>query len=340
MNAIRTTVPESGSTEDIMLQQCELKVSHDDPTYPRQAMHVYAHNDQCDQWNNFMLQSLPGSITTSTASDTKKDHFTQLANVVMPEKPHQTGNLRKVLQLKVGASIMVTNNIDVSDGLTNGARGTVTNIITDQNQQKIQAILVQFDNQAIGEDAKKKSKYKHINKDAVPIVQSEVSFPVKGATSFNVTRRQFPLMLAWAVTIHKCQGLTLPKIVVDMSPEKGTYQPGQAYVAFSRVRELSKLHIVNYTQTQIKVSKNVGKEMERLHTNVLPQRPQHLFQQITGHINVLHINIANIKRKMADIQDDDIFKYAHVISINETHLSPTDKLTPQVMHLTPDFTIF
>ena len=125
-----------------------------------------------------------------------------------------------------------------------------------------------------------------------------------------------------------------------MSPEKGTYQPGQAYVAFSRVGEQSKLHIVNYTQTQIKISKNVGKEMERLHTNVLPQRPQHLFQQITEHINVLHINIANIKRKMADIQDDDIFKYAHLISINETHLSQTDKLTPQVMHLTRDFTYF
>ena len=90
----------------------------------------------------------------------------------MPEKPHQAGNLRKVLQLKVGASIMVTNNIVVSDWLTNGARGTVTNIIKDQNQQKIQAILVQFENQAIGEDAKKKSKYKHINKDAVLIVQS------------------------------------------------------------------------------------------------------------------------------------------------------------------------
>ena len=340
LNAIRTSVPESGSTEDIMLQQCELRVSRDDPTYPRHAMHVYAHNDQCDEWNYFMLQSLPGSIIINTASDTKKDHFTQLANVLMPEKPHQTGNLRKVLQLKVGAIIMVTSNIDVSDGLTNGARGTITNIITHENQQKIQAILVQFDNEAIGEEAKKNSKYKNINKNAVPIVESEVSFPVKGATSFNVTRRQFPLTLAWAVTIHKCQGLTLPEIVVDMSPNKGTYQPGQAYVAFSRVRELSKLHIVNYTRTQIKVSKNVGKEMERLRTNVLPQKPQHLFQQVTGHINVLHINIANIKIKMADIQDDDIFKYAHVISINETYLSQTDKLTPQIMHLTPDFTIF
>ena len=39
---------------------------------PRHAMHVYAHNDQCDQWNNFMLQSLPGPIITSTPYDTKK----------------------------------------------------------------------------------------------------------------------------------------------------------------------------------------------------------------------------------------------------------------------------
>ena len=43
---------------------------------------------------------------------------------------------------------------------------------------------------------------------------------------------------------------------------------------------------------------------------------------------------------MADIQDDELFKYPYVISINETHLSQTDKLIPQVMHLIPDFTIF
>ena len=39
--------------------------------------------------------------------------------------------------------------------------------------------------------------------------------------------------LCWAVTIHKCQGMTLPQIVVDMSPNKGTFKNGQAYVAFS-----------------------------------------------------------------------------------------------------------
>ena len=93
--------------------------------------------------------------------------------------------------------------------------------------------------------------YKHINKDAVPIEEMQVSFPVKGASLFHATRRQFPLSLAWAVTIHKCQSLTLPEIVVDMSPEKGKYTPGQAYIALSRVRELDKLHIVNYTHKQI-----------------------------------------------------------------------------------------
>ena len=50
-----------------------------------------------------MLKSLPGTISTNTAQDTKKDHFTQLANVKMTENPHETGSLRKVLQLKIGA---------------------------------------------------------------------------------------------------------------------------------------------------------------------------------------------------------------------------------------------
>ena len=71
-------------------------------------------------------------------------------------------------------------------------------------------------------------------------------------------RTQFPLTLAWAVTIHKFQGLTLPEIVVDMLPSKGTFSLGQAYVAFSKVKQLEKLHIVNYTQSQIKVSSHAA----------------------------------------------------------------------------------
>ena len=58
----------------------------------------------------------------------QRDSLTQLVNIVLPEKPCATGNLRKDLHLKVAARIMITTNIDVSDGITNGTMGFVTNI--------------------------------------------------------------------------------------------------------------------------------------------------------------------------------------------------------------------
>ena len=58
-------------------------------------------------------------------------------------------------------------------------------------------------------------------------------FPIHKKTSCQATRSQFPLRLALAVTIHKCQGLTLPEIVIDMTPAKDRFKPGEAYVAFS-----------------------------------------------------------------------------------------------------------
>ena len=148
--------------------------------------------------------------------------------------------------------------------------GFVSNIIMDRLTQDIKAILVVFDNSHVGEDARSKSLYKHINANAVPIEHGQKSFQLKDKKSCQVTRKQFPLTLAWAVTIHKCQGLTLQEIVVDVCPSKGQFSAGQPYVAFSRVCELCKLHNVNYTCTQVhftKCCKGNGKAEEKCVTN-------------------------------------------------------------------------
>ena len=175
--------------------------------------------------------------------------------------------------------------MDVSDGLTNGAMGTVTNVVIDDRTGKMITILVSFDSEHIGQEAMHTNVYKSTNQNAVPIYQTQATFPIHKKTSCQATRSQFPLTIAWAVTIHKCQGLTLPEIAIDMTPAKGKFKPGEAYVAFSRVRTIEKLHIINYTQNQIYGSEHVEKEMERLRKNILPQMLSNLFHNIPGDVN-------------------------------------------------------
>ena len=96
---------------------------------------------------------------------------------------------------------------------------------------------------------------------------------------------------------------------------------------------LEKLHIINYTYGQIHVSEHLEKKMRRLRKNVLPQMPSNLFHDILQGVKILHLNIANLKRKIKDIKDYGIFKNLHIISLNETHLGHSDTLTTDMMSI-------
>ena len=119
---------------------------------------------------------------------------------------------------------------------------------------------------------------------------------------------QFPLFLSLAVTIHKCQGMTLPEIVVDISREKCTYDPGQAYVAVIHVTQFEKLHILNYNQEQIRIPPGVETKMVRLQKYTLPCEPSLIFDTTSSlhSLNIAHLNVANLCGKHLDVHADKI----------------------------------
>ena len=77
-----------------------------------------------------------------------------------------------------------------------------------------------------------------------------------------VYRKQYPLILAYAVTIHKCQGLSLDCAIVDLSDK--LFSAGMAYVALSRVCSLSGLHSIEFHSNSLMVSVSCLKDVNRL----------------------------------------------------------------------------
>ena len=100
----------------------------------------------------------------------------------------------------------------------------------------------------------------------------------------------------------------MSEVVVDMTLGKGRFAPSQAYVAFSGVRELSKLHIISYSHKQISVSEQAAAEMQRMCNNRIPDIPPPLFSTVMKGIPLLHWNRANLKIRLHDIVNDDLFK--------------------------------
>ena len=159
--------------------------------------------------------------------------------------------LQPVLFLAKNSKVMLTMNMWPSVGLCNGATGTVVDFIYDNNLQPPSlpiAVIVQFDEYdgpSIFENRPKR----------VPICPVTITLQMS-ATCHE--RQQLPLKLAWGLTIHKSQGLTLPKAVIDLG--KSEITPGISYVAISRVKSLSSCRIkpMTYKRSQsIKSSINL-----------------------------------------------------------------------------------
>lgn len=129
------------------------------------------------------------------------------------------------LKLKKGARVMAVKN-DPQKRWVNGSLGTITDLTPEE-------VYVRFDS---GGAVRKIERAKW---EAISYKWSETDQKmVESATS---TFEQIPLILAWAVTIHKAQGLTLDDVRIDLG--RGAFASGQTYVALSRARTLSGLSL-------------------------------------------------------------------------------------------------
>jgi len=126
---------------------------------------------------------------------------------------------------------MLVRNVDPSLGLVNGARGVVTG----------------FD--AIRRNYPKIRFLSGIEKTIEPV---KWEIEVEGV--IVASRKQVPLRLAWAMTIHKCQGCSLDRAEISL---RGIFESGQAYVALSRVKTLKGLKLIGFNSTVVKVNDRV-----------------------------------------------------------------------------------
>ena len=128
---------------------------------------------------------------TIKALNQPKDTHTSLVDVTMPRSKANTGGLVSELYLAVGAKVMLVVNIDMSDGLVNGAQGTVSGTVTTRSQ--VTTTLVKFNSDRVGAAAIQKSHSRQDYPDAVPMTRHEATFRLGKNKTVEATRSHSPL---------------------------------------------------------------------------------------------------------------------------------------------------
>lgn len=170
-----------------------------------------------------------------------------LDELVERPKPKRSRPMKYILQCKerlnkysvapeklclcVGAQVMLTKNLNVAAGFANGSLGVV-----------------------VGFDLQYNPVVKFLNGHTV-VIMTEVTSMRISETS-RIKRRQYPLILAWAITIHKSQGSSIDRLKVDLSNR--IFDDGQTYTAISRCRTLEGLSVIDIDWGKVTVNPKVA----------------------------------------------------------------------------------
>ncbi len=185
------------------------------------------HNHKAESVNRVELEKLPGEVRVFTMQGEGQENRLVFLkkNCLSPEQ----------LALKTGAQVMMLKNTLQKEGIINGSLGVVKDFTAAGFP------IVRFMNGKL-----------HVIEPEEWLVEeydAERQMMVEKAKIIQV-----PLMLAWAITVHKSQGMTLDRVECDVG---SAFEEGQVYVALSRVKTLEGLYLRSFNPNVIKVNPKV-----------------------------------------------------------------------------------
>ncbi|XP_078795965.1 uncharacterized protein LOC144988822 isoform X2 [Oryzias latipes] len=288
-----------------MLKQCE---TGEDST----ALHIFPTNAQVFQHNLEQLKITCENYCEIVAEDFIPSKETgKLQLMSGHHKKVKNSCLEERLLLGVNARVMLCKNLDITDGLVNGACGIITHIESYTEGGFPKYVYVKFDDEEIGKIARRTCAKADLP-GSTAIEPEEERVSQKGGM-----RRQFPLKLAWACTVHKVQGLTVDQAVVSFNK---IFAAGQVYVAVSRVRTIEGLIIRDFKEKAIYCNKHAKAALEKMPPLLSDERCDQ------SSFSVFLLNVQGLCRHVSYLAHCTQQLQPHCIAVTETWLTPSSAL--------------
>ena len=277
--------------------------------------HLFIQNKKVNDFNEQVHQAAKGrkyaiksqdSVTGASCSQLRDKIMKQI-----PVDPRKTKQIVSNLHVAEGERTELAMNVRTEDGMTNGAGNVVKKVQLHQKDKPSGIIWVHFDHADVGEKTRCNNRHLYvqgIQSTWTPIKPITTQFAVGRNRTAQVVRKQFPLRPAAAKTIHRSQGDTESRIVVNFDTTKAI--PHIHYVGLSRVKTIEGLHITNLCEKKVAVSGDVQTEMKRLRNSGFSLSVSPLYTKSPVSLKICYLNARSLhKHRYKHFFRDKIYSF-------------------------------
>ena len=296
-------------------------ISQDHPDYPHTALHIFPTNRDVDEYNLKMIETVPGAIEVR-CEDSELDQTGSFKTCEAKKAKNDFG-LPKTIMIGVGARVMITKNQNVDDKIVNGTIGTVVAYFQENG---VDTIWMRPDDSAVAKlkQSQLSSKKRKLYPNCIPIVKIESNISVANDSTYK--RRQFPLKLCYAATIHKYQGRSLDEIVIGGFGS--TWTQGMMYTALTRCRRADGLFLQDFNPNCLKANMDGLKEINRIRKHSMITNKNARLDFFKNYppekwMYICNQNVRSMSMHLEDVLFDPIMQASTILCLTETSL--TDK---------------